>query len=231
MGGLGPEAGAHFYLNLVRQTSAEFDQQHPEVVLYSNPKIPDRTVAIELGDDISPVITETASKIRKMGADFLVIPCNTAHVFAHKDRIERVAEIELLSIIDVTVQHIVDTIPNASTVGLLASAGTVKSGIYRTALESERIELVVPNSSGQSDVSRAIAMVKAGALGDTAKSAAVKNLLGTQIDSLAREGCDCVILGCTEIPLAIRPDDNESVPLIDTIEVLASATLDKARSH
>ena len=82
IGGMGPEATADLYLRIIRATPVEKDQDHYRVIIDSNPKIPDRTPAI-IGDGENPLplMAETAKNVEKAGADFLIMPCNTAHYF------------------------------------------------------------------------------------------------------------------------------------------------------
>ncbi|MGB4554610.1 MAG: amino acid racemase, partial [bacterium] len=80
LGGMGPEATADLFLKIIRATPAEKDQDHLRVIIDNNPQIPDRTAAIfSQGDDPLPLLVETAKNLARAGADFIVIPCNTAH--------------------------------------------------------------------------------------------------------------------------------------------------------
>ena len=82
LGGMGPEATADLFYRIVKATPVERDQDHPRTIIYSNSKVPDRTPAIAgEGESPLPEMLMAARSLEGEGADFLIIPCNTAHYF------------------------------------------------------------------------------------------------------------------------------------------------------
>jgi aspartate racemase len=107
LGGMGPEATADLFFRIIRATPVENDQDHVKVIIYSNPQIPDRTEAILYsGSNPVPEITATAKILEASEADFLIMPCNTAHYFILD--IRKAVGIPILDMIELTVKRIVN---------------------------------------------------------------------------------------------------------------------------
>ncbi|WP_282974806.1 aspartate/glutamate racemase family protein [Saccharopolyspora erythraea] len=133
LGGMGPAATADFYDKLVRATPVATDQDHLRVVIWADPSVPDRTAALTgAGPDPTPWLSRGAEKLRACGADLLAVPCNTAHAFA--PQVAEACGLPLVSIIDVTAEAAGTALPRPSRAGLLATTGTVRSGLYHSAL-------------------------------------------------------------------------------------------------
>lgn len=211
---MGPAATLQFYqlvLDKTRQlTSAPTDQDHIQAVIEMNPHIVDRQKAILHGTDAEKCgrqMRESGARVKAGGADFAVCVCNTAHHF-QKFMEEGLTEtVPFLSIVDLTVQRIAQTIAlatpvcseskvaNAMIVGVLAASGCVASGMYQRALGTEKIQYRVPDQSTQDRLMQAIYMAKSGKL--TEGRAALDEVLTTMLDL----GVKVLILGCTELPL------------------------------
>ena len=218
---MGPQATVDF-LNIVTElTPARRDQDHLRLLIDSNPHVPDRQAAMR-GDDsaVRAALRDMALGLERQGADFLVMPCNTAHAFID-DAVGAVG-IPFISIIDATVGAIVDTKNDARRIGLLATDACIESGIYQRAARALSLELRVPDSSGQAECMALIAAVKAGDTG-----ADVRRRMVALAGTLVRQGVDALIAGCTEIPLIL---DNDDVPvaLISSTDVLAACAVDYA---
>src|SRR4030042_3354613 len=129
LGGMGPEATIDLFYKIIKSTPAEKDQDHLRIIIDNNPKIPDRTAAI-LGkaEDPLPALQETAQNLEKAGADFIIIPCNTAHYFLSS--IQESVNIPVLNMLEETAKETKKRIPQIKKVGLLASIGVYKSEIY-----------------------------------------------------------------------------------------------------
>jgi aspartate racemase len=218
IGGMGPLATADFYLRLVRATPAAADQEHLHVLIDSNPEIPDRTEAIEgRGPDPTPFLVETARRLVGAGAEVLVMPCNSAHAFL--EEVRRAVPVPVLDIMEEVASAAVALSPAPSSVGLLATAGTVRQRLYHAALARRGIEVVAPDAAGQQVVSGAIASVKAGDTGP-----AVRGRIRQAAEALIRAGAQAIVLGCTEVPLILSPDEL-TVPVLDGTEMLARAAV------
>ncbi|MBA3061777.1 MAG: amino acid racemase [Atribacteria sp.] len=222
LGGMGPEATIDLFYKIIKFTPAEKDQDHLRIIIDNNPKIPDRTAAIlGKGEDPLPALQETAQNLEKAGADFIVIPCNTAHYFLSS--IQESVNIPVLNIIEETAKETKKRIPQIKKVGLLASIGVYKSGIYHQYFKKFNIEVISPQEKDKEEIMRVIYTIKAGDLSKRVK----KNILKTT-QKLIDKGAEAIIAGCTEIPLILKEGD-VSVPLIDPTQILARIAVQKAR--
>ncbi len=225
VGGMGPEATADLFMKIIKATPAEKDQDHLRVIIDNNTNIPDRTKAI-LGQGVSPVteIKSTVSKLRHAGADILVMPCNTAHYFY--DSIVTDEKLVFLHMMRETVKHIVKHYPKVKKVGILATSGTITTRMYHQALEAQGLIPITPEPDLQDKVMEAIYSswgIKAG------KYAKARQYLIEVGNELMAQGAEAIIMGCTEIPLAMKSGDVK-VPLIDATLVLAQSAVELATS-
>jgi len=225
IGGMGPEATADFYLKLLQITPASCDQEHLRVIIDSNGKVPDRVQAI-LGDGASPapVLVAMARNLEAIGAELLVIPCNTAHHYIQEVRLGvsvpvlHMQEEVMLALKKLTVQ---DQAPKQ--VGLLATTATIAVALYQHEAAKHGITILSPESQAQEQL--VMAGIRAVKAGDKVQG---KMLLQEAADLLVAQGASAIIAGCTEVPLVLLPDA-QAVPLIDATLILAQATLAAAR--
>jgi aspartate racemase len=223
VGGVGPAATVDFMRKIVSSTPAARDQDHIKMVVEQNPQIPDRTENL-LGRGADPTISlyATCKKLEAGGADLVVIPCNTAHAFVEK--IQPHLGIPILNMLTETAAELRRRFPKAARVGLLATSGTVESGVYARALAAENIQPVLPDAPHQALVMRAIYGpdgVKAGHV-----SGPCHRDIVAAANHLAAQGVEAIILGCTELPLLLKEPwfvsrDGSGVALIDPTLVLA----------
>jgi aspartate racemase len=211
---MGPEATADLFFRIIRATPVENDQDHVKVIIYSNPQIPDRTEAILYsGSNPVPEITATAKILEASEADFLIMPCNTAHYFILD--IRKAVGIPILDMIELTVKRIVNVYPEASRIGLMATDGTLKSRIYHQRFEKRGLEILTLTDNGQREVMEGIYRhVKTGDL-----EGGRKKLLRIANDLVA-SGADILIPGCTEVSLVVKDGDLD-VAVVDPLQVLA----------
>ncbi len=223
LGGMGPEATIDLAKKILNLTPIKKEQDHLRIIIDNNPKIENRTRAILSGNTSLLVrqLCETAENLRGAGADFIVIPCNTAHYFL--EEIRKAVNIEVLDMIRETAHFIKRKLPGVEKAGLLATTATVKTGLYRQALEEQGIEILIPSGADQERVMRAITGVKEKAGHEKARRG-----LSEIAGKLVRDGASAVIAGCTEVPLALT-DRDVSAPLVDPAMVLARKTVLKAR--
>lgn len=191
IGGMGPGATAQFLQCVVDATEAGRDQDHLHLLVESDPAIPDRTLAL-VGDGPSPLgaLVRVAQRLEKMGADLLVMPCNTAHAYAGE--IGRSVGIPLVSLVAETAAYIAALNPRPTRAGLLATTGTVASGVYQAALGAVGIETIVPTDREQKQVMAAVYGLKGGEPEQPA--------VGRALARLVERGADVIVLGCTEFP-------------------------------
>ena len=221
LGGMGPEATVDLFSKIIANTPADKDQEHLRVVIDSNPKVPDRTAAIlHGGPSPVPAMKAGLAALKRAGADFVVIPCVSAHFFF--DQLQREAGLPILSMFDVTAGHIRQDHPHIRTVGMLATTGTLQGDRFREKLELAGIETLTPAKADQERVMAAIYEIKGapGGRGRDAIGAEIRDIA----DRLIQRGAQGVVAGCTEIPLVLKPGDL-NVPVFDTLLLLARAAI------
>lgn len=196
IGGMGPMATVDLYRKIVDYTAASKDSEHIHVYIDSNTDIPDRTEAIlHGGKDPVPEMVGSAIRLECMGADFLMIPCNTAHYFY--DKICAMVHIPILNMLEETALEVKRQ--NIACVGLLATDGTIESGVYDRVFEKYGISVLHPSTLRQKDVMNLIYKgVKAGI-----KSIDLSGFFDT-LEELNQKGAQTLILGCTELPIAFE---------------------------
>lgn len=215
-GGLGPAASARFYGKLCELALVNEDQDHPEVIIFSRPSVPDRTRYLlgKSADSPVPALLGTIEALKTAGAEVIALPCVTAHCFFSD-----------ISKPDAPVINMVDAIVseakrlNIHKLGTLATSGTVKTGLFQSALRDEGIEAVLPGETAQDEIMRAIYDVKAGLRADMV---AFYKACGTM------PGADAFLLGCTELSLLDLSGAPEGMRFIDGLDVLARVTLTAA---
>jgi aspartate racemase len=194
IGGMGPMATADLFKKIIDNTPATCDNDHFHVCIDSNTNIPDRTAAILFGGkDPVPEMVRSAILLEAMGADLLVMPCNTAHFFY--DRVAAMTHVPIINMLEETAREVVRQ--NISCVGLLATDGTIQSGLYDRVLKSQGIRVLYPSKECQKHVMDIIYM------GVKASNYNI-DLTGffQTIDELEQAGAETLILGCTELPVA-----------------------------
>lgn len=212
LGGLGPMATAYFMQLLTQMSDARVDQEHMEIVLYSKPSIPDRTKYIIGESKISPVPEMAAAgiKLRKMGADILAIPCITAHYF-HRE-LEEKTGLPIINAIDETASYL--GTENIKSAGLLATDGTIQSGLFQRAFEESGIIPVLPYADTQKNIMDIIYnQIKSGGQIDMP-------LFEKASQELYDRGANVVLLACTELSL-IKRDYALGKGYLDVMEILA----------
>ncbi len=223
IGGLGPQATADFFSRIIRNTPAKTDQDHLHVIIDNNPKTPNRNNAIA-GTGPSPFdsFKHSALRLKQAGADLLVMPCNTAHAF--KDAIVSVVNTQFIDIVDEAASHIQTHYSGVRKAGLLAADGCLQSRLYHDALSKRKIETLSLAPDLQSNFMGLIYRVKASGV-----NTEVRQAMMALADTLIDQGVEVVIAGCTEVPLVLGQDDL-SIPLIDSTEILAKQCVHYARN-
>ena len=224
LGGMGPEATLNCYSRIITSTPAKTDQEHLRVIIDSNPKVPDRTAAIiDEGESPVPLLVAGCRSLQQAGADFIIIPCVSAHFFL--DEIQHQIELPILSIFDVVTETLAGDHPQIKTVGLMGTTGTINGGLFQKRLSTEGIETIVPDETHQSKVMEAIYDIKNSQ--PVRSRAQITSDLVAAADSLISNGARGIIAGCTEIPLALK-QEHLSVPYFDALTILARAAIFKA---
>jgi aspartate racemase len=216
IGGLGPLATAYFYELVIRMTDANLDQEHIDMYIISKPSVPDRTDYL-LGrstDNPLTYLIEVGKALDAMGADYIAMPCITAHYF-HKE-LSGYINAPIINIICETVKYLRSR--DVKRVGIMATEGTIESGLFQNELIKYDIEPIVPSTYGQSLVTDIIYKnVKAG-------TPVNMDSFYTVTDELGKNGADTIILGCTELSM-IKRDEHLRSGFLDALEVLAMCSV------
>ena len=212
-------ATCDLFYKIVRMTDSNTDQGHVHVCVDCNTDIPDRTRAILAnGADPVPEMVKSGIRLQAMGADVLIIPCNTAHYFY--DRLLPFFDVPVLHMLRETAEKI--RARGVRKAGLLATDGTIQSGVYEHALSEKGIAVIIPSEKRQAAVMSVIY--------DGVK-ASNRNVDLTGFMEAIREllegGAELIVLGCTELPIAFEWYGID-VPHIDPTSVLAKAAIEFA---
>jgi aspartate racemase len=215
LGGMGPLATVDFMDKVVRLTPATRDQEHLPMLIVNLPHIPDRSLAIlDGGSDPLPGMLAGVDLLNRNDVGLIVIPCNSAHHWYEQLRAHSAAP--LLSIAEASVAAIRAPVRR---VAILATRGTLASGLYQGTLAARDIEPVLPDEVAQARIDACIRASKAGELDEGAVQ------LSAALAVLIAQGVRTAVMGCTEVPLAARQLSAPSVTLIDSSLELARATV------
>jgi len=225
LGGMGPLASAQFMLRLTLLTPAGRDQDHIPAVLWSDPRVPDRTAArLGSGPDPLPWLVHGLHGLAAAGCGAVAIPCNTAHGWIEGMR--AASPLPILHIIDAAAADLRRQGVGPGRVGVMGTKATLAMRLYQDRLGALGWPTIEPDAD-QMDrlVSPAIAAVKANRVAEAYAP------LAEVVASLRERGAQAVVLGCTEIPLGIQagPWETLGLPLVDTIDALARASIAWAR--
>jgi aspartate racemase len=223
LGGMGPLASAQFMVRLTLLTPATHDQEHIPTVLWSDPRVPDRTVgALAGGADPLPWLLRGIDGLKRAGCGAIAIPCNTAHGWY--DAMRDAAGIPILHIVDSAAVELRRMGIGTGTIGIMGTQATLAMRLYQERLGAAGWDCIMPSRAEMDRlVSPAIALVKANRMAEAYAP------LAEAVGGLAARGGTAVVLGCTEIPLGIQAGATPSLPLVDTIDALARAAIAWAR--
>ena len=212
IGGLGPIATSHFMELVIRMTDAQRDQQHLDMIIYHTPSIPDRSSFIldpTLPSPLDPMI-RLGQQLSRQEVGCIAIPCVTAHHF-HED-LSNAVTVPIIHAPMETAIHL--QAAGIRKAGIMATDGTVSSGIFQRELEKRGITRVVPSKERQEDVMHLIFdCIKANKPADMYRFRRVAQ-------ELRANGAEVIILGCTELSL-IKRDHWIGDGFLDALEVLA----------
>jgi len=226
IGGMGPKSTADFFLRIVDATYAQKDQDHLRIIIDNNPQIPDRSSAIlHNGDSPLPELEKTLHNLERAGAELIAMPCNTAHFYYQE--LQRKTRIPIINMIAETAGYVSQNYPDIRNIGLLATTGTINTGIYHDTMKSMAMEVIAPDEEAQKLITKVIYGtygIKAGCTGERLRA-----YLVTAAKALITQGAEAIVLGCSEICSVLKQDDLP-VPLINSIQVLAEVSVANARA-
>lgn len=218
IGGLGPETTSEFYLDIIFSCQKKSKTARPAVLISSVPLPYQIEEDLILKNDGSeryiPFLTQEARRLEKAGADFLVMPCNSLHVFI--EDIRKAVSIPVLSIVEETVKFLKSE--NMQKVGIVSTSATIKNKLYENAFTENNIEYITPNELQQAKMGKFILNLVTG----QQKNQDREELINI-INDFEDKKLDCVILACTDLQLLIP--HHPTLIIFDTMKILADATV------
>ena len=227
LGGMGTQAGLDFCNKLTILNRGKSDQEYPMFILYNKSKIPKRPENLKKYYNVLKSLIEGCRLLQKNKCKFIVMPCNTAHYW--RDDLQKRIKIPILSIPKEVFLHTKRNCKRGSKIGILCTEATLKTKVYSRYFD-KNFELVSPSKSLQKRcVNKAIKFVKMGKVKDAEK------VIRPAINYLIKIKCKKIILGCTELPIAIFAYKSfkkikESKIFIDPNLLLASVSMQKYKS-
>jgi aspartate racemase len=195
LGGMGTQAGLDFCNKLAKLNKGKTDQQYPLFVLYNKSNIPGRPENLHKYNKVLKSLLAGCKFLEKSKCKFIVIPCNTAHYWF--DDLQKKTKIPIISMPKEVYVHSIKTCKKNSKIGILATEGTLKTGVYNKFFDN-KFKLINPSKSLQrNNVNKAIKFVKMGKIKEAEKA------VRPAVNSLIKMKCNKIILGCTELPIAI----------------------------
>lgn len=220
IGGLGPETTSDFYMKVIEGCYEKNKENRPPLLLWNVPieyKTKKELIEESHGEErYLPYLTDAAQKLKDGGADFLVMPCNTLHIFI--DDIDNSTDVPVISIVEEAVKTLKEE--DVDKVGLLATPPTIQNKLYQKALEREGIECFLPSSSDKSLLGDIISRITLSGASDQDKDKLLKIL-----DKFKKEGVEDVLLACTDLQLLIS--EHPELEIYDTMKILADSTVEK----
>lgn len=218
IGGLGPMATAFFMQTVIEMTEADTDQEHIEMIVYHCPSIPDRTGYIVGKSRANPQksMAVIGKKLAEAGADVIAIPCVTAGFFY--ERLAEEISIPIINVTEETAGYLAEQ--SIRSAGLMATDGTIQSGLFQKTFQEKGIQIVLPEKDAQEDVTHLIYRnVKAGKPIERDRFERVSA-------ELKNNGAQVILLGCTELSV-IRRDMQIGAGYLDVMQILAKCSVEK----
>lgn len=217
LGGMGPEATVLMMSRIVQRTAASDDCDHIPMLVDCNTQVPSRIDAIVkgVGPDPGAVLVSMAQRLEAAGVDGLVMPCNTAHLYA--DQIAGAVAIPFLDMVMLSAEKLAANAGVGGRVGVLASPAVVQTGLYDRALRRCGLAAVYPPDGDA--MLPAIRAVKAGSAG-AHEHAAVQSAS----EALMAAGAGVIAVACTELSV-LRSAIIADVPVVDALDVLVDAAI------
>jgi aspartate racemase len=195
LGGMGTQAGLDFCSKLAKLNRGKADQKYPLFILYNKANIPDRKQNLKKYNKVLKSLVEGCKFLQKNKCKFISIPCNTAHYW-YKDLSKKI-KIPILNMPEIVYLNAKNNLKKNSKIGLLATEATIKTGVYSHYF-NKKFLLISPNTTlQQRSVNKSIKLVKMG------KTKEAERAIKPAVNYLIKKKCKKIILGCTELPIAI----------------------------
>jgi aspartate racemase len=213
IGGLGPKTTAKFYMQIILLCAKRNNKQRPNILISNVPissRLEEKFINRSVGkQEFRGLLVDAAKTLEKAGADFIVLPCNTAHVFI--DDIRHSVDIPVLSIIDETVNVLKKR--RVKKIGLLSTPATIKNKLF-----DDKIKLIKPNKDDQEEMGVIINSILSNRNIDRSRVQLLKIIKSIAVKS------DALVLACTDLQLLIPEKEINGIAVFDTMQILADAT-------
>ena len=228
LGGMGTQAGLDFCNKLAKLNAGKLDQQYPMFVLYNKSNIPKRPENLKKYYNVLNALVKGCKMLQKNKCKFIVMPCNTAHYW-HED-IQKKIKIPLINMPKEVYKHTKKTCKKNSKIGILCTEATLKTKVYNKYFDKD-FNLVSPEKLLQKNsVNKSIKLVKMGKIKEAEK------VIRPAVNYLIKNQCKKIILGCTELPIAIFAyksfkNIKKSKVFIDPNLLLADVSMKKYKGY
>lgn len=220
IGGLGPETTSEFYLDLVFSCQKKDKSHRPLIIIASVPlpyAIEEDAISKNIGiERCLPFLISEAKRLEKSGADFIVMPCNSLHIFIKE--IRNAVKIPVLSIVEETVKFLKKN--KFKKVGIVSTSATIKNKLYENAFEENKIIYKTPNDFQQAKMGKFILNLVRGQQNNKDREE-----LNQIINDFEKKDVNCVVLACTDLQL-LNPK-HPTLKIFDTMKIFAEATVEK----
>ena len=208
VGGMGPMAGVMLQKLIIENTVATKDQDHIQVVCFTNPDIPDRTISLKEnnGEAFSSAIVQSIKVLEKTGVQSILLPCNTSHT--RFNEIQNESAVPLVNMVQIMLDKMRKE--NVTTFGLLATDGTIAAKVFET---DKNLKVILPDVATQKNVMDTIYKIKSGLYNDPVIRASLNSI----VEHLEQQGAERIVLGCTELSLYTSLLTNKNIvdPLVE----------------
>ena len=218
LGGLGPQATIDFYSKVLyycqTKVKPHANEGYPEMIIY-NCNFPPFSEKNQ--NKVNPKLIKAAKSLEKAGADFIVIPSITPHIFY--DSIKKSVSIPIINIIE----EVVNIVKNkAKVVELLATTMTIKNNLFQSKFKKYKIKILTLNKNDQNQLEMIIFGVMEGKINQQKREIVIK-----MINKLKKSGASLIILGCTELPVLLGGLSKRK-DFLDTLDIAAKIAVEKA---
>ena len=219
IGGLGPETSSKFCLN-INQRFRKITLCQPNIVLENVPvplHVEQSLIQGKNNEDMLVLLERAIDNLNNNKTDFIVIPCNTVHIFI--DTLRKRSTVPIVSIIEESSKRCVDM--NLQKVGLLATQKSIESELFNNEFKKVGISILLPTKPNQQEINKSILRIV-----DGKATKNDKKVLMNSISELVSKNADAILLGCTDLSIVIS-DSDCSIPVLDTCKILEDSTVDR----
>jgi len=220
IGGLGPETTSEFYLDIVFSCQKKDKTHRPSIIIANVPlpyAIEEDAISKNTGiERCLPFLINEAKRLEKAGADFIVMPCNSLHIFI--EEIRNAVKIPVLSIVEETIKFLKKN--NLNKVGIISTSATIENKLYENAFKKNGIGYETPDDFQQAKMGKFILNLVTGQQNNRDREELIQI-----INNFEKKDVGCVVLACTDLQLLIPK--HPSLKIFDTMKIFADATVEE----